>query len=287
MDEKWSRTLSGIATLRDKLHEMRPDVLVIFGDDQAECFDFKNFPSLAVYVGDEISGRVPGSVAFEERGSAAPPPQTKAPGSPKLATSILTGLIADGFDPAFLMDLPKPERGMCHAVMNPLKFFTDYEIPSVPVLVNAYYAPQMTAARCYEVGKSVRKAIDAYPEDLRVVAIGSGGLWHTPGRKNSWLNEEFDQAGLDFLVKGDIKSWAEYFDTYKVPSDDTSQDISEAGNNVTGLPSLGGPQYGTRETQCWIAAAALAEGRPSVVVDYVPIYASPVGNGFAYCEDIA
>ena len=30
------------------------DVLVIFSDDQLECFDFNNYPAFAIYVGEGI-----------------------------------------------------------------------------------------------------------------------------------------------------------------------------------------------------------------------------------------
>jgi len=46
---------------------------------------------------------------------------------------------------------------------------------------------------------------------------------------------------------------------------------------------LGGPQGGTREIANWIAASAVA-GKPATVVDYVPVYASPIGCGFAYWD---
>jgi hypothetical protein len=67
MDEKWARTEAGKAALRVKLNEMKPDVLVVFGDDQAECFDFNNFPALAVYLGEEMYGRAPSNVSPEFR----------------------------------------------------------------------------------------------------------------------------------------------------------------------------------------------------------------------------
>jgi Catalytic LigB subunit of aromatic ring-opening dioxygenase len=269
MDAKWARTEAAKGALRKKLAELSPDVLVIFGDDQAECFDFKNFPALAVYVGAEMAGR-----------------GREAHGHPELATAVLTGLLARGFDPAFMMDLPRPEAGMSHAIMTPLAFFTDGEIPTVPVLLNAYYSPQLSAKRCSDVGRAVREIIDEYPDDLRVVAIGSGGLWHTPRQKGAWLNEDFDRKGLSFLESGDITAWVEHFDNYRAPADDTSQDSVSVRPGVTGLPTPGGPQGGSRETLCWISAASLAEGRKSVVVDYIPVYASPVGSAFAYCDDI-
>jgi aromatic ring-opening dioxygenase catalytic subunit (LigB family) len=269
MDQKWARTEYAKGVLREKLAELRPDVIVVFGDDQAECFDFNNFPGLAIYLGTEMTGR-----------------GHSAPGHPALATAILTGLLGSGFDPAFMMEMPKPQPGMSHAVMTPLAFFTDGDIPTVPVLINAYFAPQVTGERCRAIGQAVRRIIDDYPEDLRVVAIGSGGLWHTPAQKNSWLNEEFDRASLGYLEKGDVESWVRHFDNYLAPSDDTSQDWATVRRGVTGLPTPGGPQGGSRETLCWIAAAATAEGRPAVVVDYIPIYASPVGSAFAYCDDL-
>jgi Catalytic LigB subunit of aromatic ring-opening dioxygenase len=268
MDEKWARTERAKAALRAKLAELQPDVLVIFGDDQAECFDFKNFPTLAVFLGDEMSGR-----------------GVHAPGHPGLAKAVLLGLLERGFDPAFMMDLPKPDHGMSHAVMTPLGFFTDGDIPTVPVLLNAYFAPQITGERSVGLGRAVREVIDRYPEELRVVAIGSGGLWHTPRQKRSWLNEEFDRAGLRYLETGDVEGWATHFDRYRAAPDDLSQDWSTVRPGVTGLPTPGGPQGGSRETLCWIAAAATAEGRPSVVVDYIPVYASPVGSAFAYCDE--
>ena len=284
---KAARVQDGFGVLRAKLVELRPDVIVLFGDDQEEIFDFNNHPAIAVYVGEQFAGRISAADAMFGGGggaSAAPPVQKEVPGHPGLGISLLTGLLDRGFDPAFMMDVPKPEKGMCHAIMRPLESLTNYDIPTVPVLLNAYYAPQLTATRCYEIGKAVREIIDSYPEDLRVVIVGSGGLWHTPGQKGSHLDEEFDREGLSYLESGDIKAWATQFDAYKVADDDTSQDHTTLRRGITGLPTPGGPQGGTRETCNWIAAAAALEGRPSVIVDYIPIYTSPVGAAFAWAE---
>ncbi len=39
-----------------RLAEARPDVLLIFGDDQLEQFDFGNLPAFCVFIGESISG---------------------------------------------------------------------------------------------------------------------------------------------------------------------------------------------------------------------------------------
>jgi len=279
--KKAARVSAAVAILKDKLAEMRPDALVIFGDDQSENFSntFSNIPTVAVYVGETFAGRRYNG----ERGEA----HKEVAVHTELATTILTGVLEQGFDPAFLMGLPNPEHGIGHAIMNPLGYFTDYSIPTVPILLNALFAPQITAKRANELGNAVRRVIDAMPGDLRVAVIGSGGLWHTTSHGyNTYLNEEFDGTGLDFLRAGDLKGWANFFDGYKVPEGDMSQFIGELRSDMTGMPTLGGPQFGTRETLNWIAASSVAEGRPFTVVDYVPIYSSPIGCTFAYCDDV-
>jgi hypothetical protein len=299
--QKSKRIAEAFATLRQKLAEARPDVIVIFGDDQHECFDFTNFPAFAVYVGDEFEGAISSPEALmhdafdsvgmkreEDSTSAQPsgPPKARIKGHPELATAILRGLMAEGFDPAFCMDMPKPEDGVGHAFMRPAETLTDMKTPIIPVLLNCYYAPQPTGRRCYELGRAARKAIESFPGDLRVAVIGSGGLWHTPGAQDAYLDEDFDRAVLRYMQAGDIKGMADFFDGYRIPEGDRSQAVGGRGPASTGMPVFGGPQGGTREVCNWIAASACGEGKPATLVDYVPVYASPIGTGFAYWPEV-
>jgi hypothetical protein len=283
---KAERVAVAFTVLRERLAEVKPDLLIVIGDDQEELFKFSNFPALAVFTGASFEGATsaPGD-AYLDRVTPHGPIR-RVTGHPGFATFLLTGLLERGFDPAFMVELPESDHGMCHAVMRPIESLTDFEIPTVPLLLNAYYAPQVPARRCYAVGVALRELIAAYPEELRVAVIGSGGLWHTPGQVDSYLDEEFDRRTLSFLEAGTIDRWAEDFDAYVVAEGDASQDSTTVRRGTTGLPTLGGPQGGTREICNWIAAAACCEGRPSHVVDYVAIYASPIGVGFAYCTDL-
>ena len=77
---------------------------------------------------------------------------------------------------------------------------------------------------------------------------------------------------------------AKMFDEYKIPSDDKSQYVGERSRSATGMPGFGGPQGGTREICNWIAAAGVVDGKAGTVVDYVPVYSSPVGAGFVYYD---
>lgn len=284
---KEERIQKSFARLRAELAEDKPDVLVIFGDDQLECFDFNNYPSFCVYVGEQFHGSLASTDArFMAEGARAEPRLQTMQGHPGLGVGLLTGLMQRGFDPAFAMDMPKPEKGIGHAFMRPAESLTDLSIPIVPVLVNCYFAPQVTASRCYDFGKAVREAIEAYPEDLRVGVLGSGGMWHTPGGKDAWLGEEFDQELLTFMSAGDARGMAEHFDSYTIPEGDLSQPVGERGRSATGLPASCGPQGGTRETCNWIITAATVDGSRATVVDYVPVYSSPCGEAFAYWDKV-
>lgn len=284
--KKAARIHEGFCVLRERIAELKTDVLIVFSDDQLECFDFNNYPAFAIYVGEEFRktprDRFPGRPSM---GRHAEPGATFR-GHPELAVSLLTGLMKRGFDPSFCMDMPKPDRGLASGVVRSAEELTDWKLPIVPIMMNLYFAPQPTAMRCYQLGKAVREVIDEYPGDLRIGVAGSGGLWHTPGRPGAWLNVEFDRKTLELLEVGDARGMAEHFDSYVIPPDDTSQNTSDRERNITGMPSPGGPALGSRETCAWIAAAAVSDGSPTTIVDYVETWASPVGNAFAFCDRI-
>jgi hypothetical protein len=293
--KKAERIKSAFGALKAKVKEVKPDVLIVFGDDQLECFDFTNFPAFAVYVGEEFEGHTSNrDRGFGRSGNTGPNGDDalgaanhgmqRLKGHPELATKLLTGLMERGFDPAFSMDMPKPEKGIGHAILRPAESITDYDIPIVPVLINCYYAPQPTAQRCYEFGKAIRDIIESDSSDLRVAVVGSGGIWHTPGAKDAYLDEDFDRSFLKFLEAGDARGMAEHFDNYIIPDGDMSQYVGERGRGATGMPGFGGPQGGTREACNWIVAAAVGDGTRNTIVDYVPVYSSPVGAAWAYAD---
>jgi hypothetical protein len=280
---KYERIQNGFAVLRRKLAEARPDVIVIFGDDQLECFDFTNFPAFSIYVGESFEGALTSLDApIGAMRPAEPAKRARIKGHPELAVALLTGMMKRGIDPAYCMDMPKPEVGIGHSILRPAQSLTDLRTPIVPILINCYYAPQPTAMRCYQLGKAVREVVKEFPGGLRVALVGSGGMWHTPQKPGAWLNEDFDEALLAHMARGDIKAMAAHFDAYQIPRDDPSQDIAVRGHAVTGMPAFGGPQGGTRETCNWIAAAGAVDGITATIVDRVPVYASPIDAAFAY-----
>jgi hypothetical protein len=286
-DVKRARVDRARITLRDHLRAVNPDVLVIFGDDQQEQFQPANFPALSIFTGLEFSGfKIGPKDGPPTSGNWPAHPRTPehwatVPGSPDLAKALLRGLTERGFDMAFSTELADKDRGMGHAFMRPHTMLeTNYTIPTVPIWINCYLGPQPTALRCYDLGRAVRDLIAEYPEDISIGIIGSGGLWHTPEAPRSCLDEEFDQTILAGVRTGKIRDMAVYFDSRRPEFNPDDVNSVKAASGGTGI--ISGLGSGTGETRNWIAACAMLEGHPGTVVDYIPIYASPIGAAFAY-----
>lgn len=285
---KHSRCMAALARLRRELEDSRPDVLIIFGDDQSEQFGFDNYPALGIYAGKSFAGfKVSGKFGLPAPGAPREDrPKTAehwaaVQGEPVLARKLILELMKRDFDPAFSLDLPRREEGIGHAFMRPLVHLAPhFDIPVIPVFVNCYYGPQPTARRCVQLGATLRDIIESLPDDINVALIGSGGLWHMPMFPNARLDEAFDRGILTYLEAGDPEGMASFFDGYVPPVDETDRASIDLYSGGTGMVlGYGG---GTGETRNWIIVAGAMGRRSGTVIDYVPAYASPVGLAFAY-----
>ncbi|HEY2595149.1 MAG TPA: hypothetical protein VGK33_14745, partial [Chloroflexota bacterium] len=74
-------------------------------------------------------------------------------------------------------------------------------VPIVPLLINVHTPPaQPTPRRCYVLGRAVRAAIEAWPADVRVAVVATGGL------SVGIVNEELDRRVVDALQKRDLST---------------------------------------------------------------------------------
>jgi protocatechuate 4,5-dioxygenase beta chain len=74
----------------------------------------------------------------------------------------------------------------------------DWPVKVVPVAVNVIQHPLPTALRCWKLGQALRKAVESYPKDTKVVILGTGGMSHQlNGARFGYLNSDFDRDFLD------------------------------------------------------------------------------------------
>ena len=243
MHERHQACLRGVARLDEMLREAKPDVLVMVGDDQHEQFLDDNMPMFAIYHGAEMS-------MIKRRDADAKDPRTSIPGEPALASHLLSSLCDAGLDLA-RCDRLRANVGLGHAFVNPyLRYLPDRTIPLVPLMVNTYFPPnQPTPPRCYALGKALRRGIETWDTDARVVVIASGGLSH------SVIDEELDWMALNAMKAKDKETLC------ALPVDRLIR--------------------GTSEIRNWIIVAGAMEPMDMTIVDYVPYYRSPAGTGCA------
>ena len=73
--------------------------------------------------------------------------------------------------------------------------------PVIPLAVNVVQYRPPTSHRCYMLGKAIKRAVESYPDDLKVVIFGTGGLSHQiSGPRAGLINPEFDNDFLDKLI---------------------------------------------------------------------------------------
>lgn len=189
-DPDWMPLFKGYEPVAQWLAERRPDVLVFFYNDHATTFFFDHYPTFALGVGAEYR------IADEGLGPRAVPPLK---GHPGLARHMAESLVNDEFDISVFQDLP-----IDHGCHSPLTMFwppaPDWPGKIVPIEMNVLQHPLPTPARCYKLGQAVRRAVESYPEDLKVVVVGTGGLSHQlNGERAGFNNEAWDRKFLDLI----------------------------------------------------------------------------------------
>lgn len=186
----WAPLFEGYKPVARWLEANKPDVLLFFYNDHANSFFFDFYPTFALGVSPRFE------LADEGSGRRPLPP---IKGHPELAIHLAEALVNDEFDMAVFQD--KPLDHGCHSPL-PLLWPHQPDWPGavVPIQVNVLQYPLPTALRCYKLGKAVRRAVESFPQDLRVVVVGTGGLSHQiHGERTGFNNTEWDLEFLELL----------------------------------------------------------------------------------------
>ncbi len=191
-DKVWAPIFEGYKPVQRWLAEKQPDVLFFIFNDHITSFFFDHYSHFALGVGDKYW------VADEGGGARKLPP---IKGHPGLARHVANGLVADEFDMSYFQG-----KGLDHGCFSPLSLLWPHE-PTwpgaiVPLQVGVLEFPIPSARRCFNLGKSLRKAIESYPEDLKVALVGTGGLSHqVHGERAGFNNTPWDMEFLELLEK--------------------------------------------------------------------------------------
>jgi len=156
-----------IATLfraqKEQLAATRPDLIVMFDTDHLNTFFLDALPIFA--IGIDKTFKAPNDEPRDV-------PNYLVPSVPGLAAHIRAAAVGAGYDVAMTQNF-----SVDHSVIVPLHFLTpDMKIPVIPIFISGHVPPLPSSQRCYALGQTVARAIESWPEPLRVVVIGSGSF---------------------------------------------------------------------------------------------------------------
>ena len=191
-DPIWAPIFKGYEPVVNGLAEKKPDVLLYIYNDHMTSFFIDHYSHFTLGVGDEFP------VADEGGGPRKIPPMK---GNPEFAQHVAMSMVADEFDISTFQN-----KGLDHGCFSPLSLLLPHEeswpTTIVPLQVGVLQVPGPTAKRCFNLGKTLRKAILSYPEDIKVAVFGTGGLSHqVHGERCGFNDTEWDMEFLDRLEK--------------------------------------------------------------------------------------
>ena len=188
----WKPLFKGYEPAKRWMAETQPDVAIVIYNDHTNAFDFRMIPTFALGCADEFP-------IADEGWGARPVPVVK--GYPELAAHIAQSVILDEFDLTIVN-----EMAVDHGLTVPMSLLfgepESWPVRVIPLAVNVIQYPPPTGNRCYNLGKAIRKAVESWDEDLRIVIFGTGGMSHQiQGPRAGLINSEFDKKFLDDLSR--------------------------------------------------------------------------------------
>lgn len=188
----WKPLFNGYEPVREWMRKEAPDVAIIVYNDHASAFSLELIPTFAIGVAEAFQ---PADEGYGPR---------KVPvveGHPELAWHLAESLILNEFDMTIANEMP-----VDHGLTVPLSITcgapSAWPCKVIPLCVNVIQYPSPTGNRCYQLGKAIRSAVEAFPHDIKVAIFGTGGMSHQlQGERAGLVNADFDIAFLDDLTQ--------------------------------------------------------------------------------------
>lgn len=187
----WAPIFESFEPIRQWLQAQQPDVLFYIFNDHVTSFFFDHYSAFALGVDERYE------VADEGGGKRDLP---AIGGHAALSRHIGASLMADEFDMSFFRDKPI-DHGLFSPMSALMPFKEGWPVQVVPLQVGVLQFPIPSARRCFNLGKALRRAIESYPEDLKVAIVATGGVSHqVHGERCGFNNPEWDAQFVEQFI---------------------------------------------------------------------------------------
>jgi len=198
-DNYWKELFEGFERSKQLMSELKPDIVIAIFNDHGSATSLQYLPTFGLGVAPEFKP------ADEGWGARRVP---VVQGDPEFAWHLSERLILDDFDMTIVN-----EMDVDHGLTVPLSLMfgepEKWPCPVIPLCVNTLTYPGPSGKRCFALGRAIRRAVEAYDKDLRVVIMGTGGMSHqVHGERAGLINAAWDTRFLD-LLSSDPQALAE------------------------------------------------------------------------------
>ncbi|HHX83661.1 MAG TPA: protocatechuate 3,4-dioxygenase [Pseudomonadaceae bacterium] len=188
----WKRFFDGYVPAQEWLKEQNPDLVIVVYNDHGLNFFLDKQPTFAIGCADTYHN------ADEGWGLK---PVSPFEGDAQFSWHLAESLVEQEFDMCMCQEML-----VDHGFVNPIRALygthDKWPVKAIPLAVNTVQHPVPSAKRCLDLGRALRKAIESYPEDLRVVVFGTGGMSHQlQGERAGLINVDFDLECIDKIAE--------------------------------------------------------------------------------------
>ena len=187
----WKRFFDGYEPVKEWLADTDPDIAIVVYNDHGLNFFLDKMPTMALGCADRYEN--------SDEGWGL---QTLATftGDAAFSWHIAESLVEQEFDLTICQEM-YVDHGFIVPMALMWRHLPEWPVKGIPLAINTIQHPIPSARRLYKLGQALRKAIDSYPEDLKVVIFGTGGMSHQlQGERAGIIDVEFDLKCMESMI---------------------------------------------------------------------------------------
>lgn len=206
----WKRFFAGYEPVKEWLAKVQPDIAIVVYNDHGLNFFLNQMPTFSLGCADHYANSDEGwglktLASFD--------------GDAQFSWHMAESLINQEFDIATCQEM-LVDHGFSIPMALMWRHLPEWPVKAIPLAVNTVQHPIPTAKRCLALGRALRTAIESYPEDLKVVIFGTGGMSHQlQGERAGMINVDYDLKCMESVIEN--PEW--------LASQSTTEIIQQAG----------------------------------------------------------
>jgi len=187
----WKRFFDGYEPVKEWLADVDPDIAIVIYNDHGLNFFLDKVPTFALGCADRYHNSDEGwglqtQASFE--------------GDAQFSWHVAESLIRQEFDMTTCQEM-LVDHGFIVPMSLMWRHLPEWPVKGIPLAVNTVQHPLPNARRLLKLGRALKTAIESYPEDLKVVIFGTGGMSHQlQGERAGFIDVDYDMQCMDAVI---------------------------------------------------------------------------------------